>query len=36
MKRQPAVEPKHDDLERRLTELLDRLGSDHKKPFARE
>ena len=28
--------PTHSDLEARLGEVLDRLGSDHKKPFARE
>src|SRR4051812_22493340 len=28
--------PGHDDLERRLTGLLDDLGSAHKKPFVRE
>ena len=28
--------PPHPDLETRLGEVLDRLGSDHKKPFARE
>ena len=27
--------PSHDDLEQRLTGLLDDLGSDHKKPFVR-
>jgi hypothetical protein len=29
-------DPPHQDLEARLGEVLDRLGSDHKKPFARE
>ena len=28
--------PVHGNLEERLTDVLDRLGSDHKKPFARE
>jgi hypothetical protein len=28
--------PPHPDIEERLGEVLDRLGSDHKKPFARE
>ena len=28
--------PKHPDLERKLTELLDSLGSAHRKPFVRE
>jgi hypothetical protein len=28
--------PVHGNLEARLTDVLDRLGSDHKKPFARE
>jgi hypothetical protein len=28
--------PSHDDLEQRLTGLLDDLGSDHKKPFVRQ
>ena len=28
--------PAHPDIEARLGEVLDRLGSDHKKPFARE
>ena len=28
--------PKHDDIAARLGEVLDRLGSDHKKPFARD
>jgi hypothetical protein len=32
----PAPEPPHPELAERLTELLDRLGSDHKKPFARD
>jgi hypothetical protein len=34
--RQPATEPQHADLETRLGEVLDRLGSDHKKPFQRD
>jgi hypothetical protein len=34
--RQLPPEVVHDDLEARLTEVLDRLGSDHKKPFMRE
>jgi hypothetical protein len=29
-------EPKHEDIEERLTGLLDDLGAAHKKPFARE
>jgi hypothetical protein len=36
MKRLPPPEPLHDNIEARLTEVLDRLGSDHKKPFMRE
>lgn len=28
-------EPKHPDIEQKLTELLDHLGSAHRKPFAR-
>jgi hypothetical protein len=28
--------PKHSDIERKLTELLDDLGSAHRKPFVRE
>ena len=28
--------PAHPDIEERLGDVLDRLGSDHKKPFARE
>ena len=36
-RRSPAPEPvPHPDIEARLGEVLDRLGSDHKKPFARE
>lgn len=34
--RQPVPEPRHPEIEERLNELLDRLGSAHKKPFARE
>ena len=30
------VEPKHGEIEQRLTELLDDLGSAHRKPFVRE
>ena len=33
--RQPVAPPRHDDIEARLTEVLDTLGSDHKKPFTR-
>jgi hypothetical protein len=33
--RQPDP-PAHPEIEARLGEVLDRLGSDHKKPFARE
>ena len=33
---QPVAPPSHPDIEARLGEVLDRLGSDHKKPFARE
>jgi hypothetical protein len=29
-------EPQHSDIEARLGEVLDRLGSDHKKPFMRD
>jgi hypothetical protein len=36
IKRQPPPEILHDDIEARLTEVLDTLGSDHKKPFMRE
>ena len=32
----PGPEPVHPDIESRLGDVLDRLGSDHKKPFARE
>ena len=32
----PVPEPAHPQIEERLGEVLDRLGSDHKKPFARE
>jgi hypothetical protein len=32
----PLEPPAHDDIAARLGEVLDRLGSDHKKPFARE
>jgi hypothetical protein len=28
--------PRHPDMEQRLTELLDALGSAHRKPFVRE
>jgi hypothetical protein len=34
-RRKPAP-PSHDDLEQRLTTLLDDLGSAHKKPFVRQ
>ena len=34
-RRRPAP-PSHDDLEQRLTNLLDDLGSAHKKPFVRQ
>jgi hypothetical protein len=34
-RRKPADPPLHNDLEERLTGLLDDLGSAHKKPFAR-
>jgi hypothetical protein len=34
--RKPAPTTSHDDLEQRLTGLLDDLGSDHKKPFVRQ
>jgi hypothetical protein len=33
---EPAPPASHDDLERRLSGLLDDLGSAHKKPFIRE
>ena len=33
---QPPGAPPHPDLEARLGDVLDRLGSDHKKPFARD
>ena len=32
----PPEPPPHPEIEARLGEVLDRLGSDHKKPFARE
>jgi hypothetical protein len=32
----PGVEPRHDGLEERLNELLDSLGSAHRRPFSRE
>ena len=32
----PLPEAPHPDIEVRLGEVLDRLGSDHKKPFARD
>lgn len=32
----PLPEPVHPEIEARLGEVLDRLGSDQKKPFARE
>jgi hypothetical protein len=28
--------PKHPDMEQKLTELLDSLGSAHRKPFVRD
>jgi hypothetical protein len=31
-----VVLPKHPDIEQRLNELLDDLGSAHRKPFVRE
>jgi hypothetical protein len=31
----PVQPPPHGDIEARLGEVLDRLGSDHKKPFTR-
>ena len=34
--RKPVSTKSHDDLEQRLTGLLDDLGSDHKKPFVRQ
>jgi hypothetical protein len=34
-RRNPPPPPRHDDLEQRLTGLLDDLGSAHKKPFTR-
>ena len=33
---EPSPEGRHDDLEERLSGLLDDLGSAHKKPFVRE
>src|SRR3954453_1165607 len=36
MKRQPVEPLRHEDIEARLTEVLDTLGSDHKKPFTRK
>jgi hypothetical protein len=36
LRRVPPAAPSHPDIEARLTDVLDRLGSDHKKPFARE
>jgi hypothetical protein len=35
LKRRQPPPPRHDDLEERLTSLLDDLGSAHKKPFTR-
>ncbi|MEA2468987.1 MAG: hypothetical protein QOJ57_3113 [Thermoleophilaceae bacterium] len=35
LRRRKPEPPRHDDLEKRLTGLLDDLGSDHKKPFVR-
>jgi hypothetical protein len=35
LKRRTPASPRHDDLEKRLTGLLDDLGSDSKKPFIR-
>jgi hypothetical protein len=35
-RRKPVSTTSHDDLEQRLTGLLDDLGSDHKKPFVRQ
>jgi hypothetical protein len=35
-RRPPAPPPAPDDVEQRLTGLLDMLGSAHKKPFVRE
>jgi hypothetical protein len=35
IRRRPGVPVRHDDLEKRLTGLLDTLGSDKKKPFVR-
>jgi len=32
---QKPPEPKHQDIEQKLTELLDHLGSAHRKPFTR-
>lgn len=32
----PLSVPRHPDMEQRLTELLDTLGSAHRKPFVRE
>jgi hypothetical protein len=32
----PLPEPSHPDIATRLGDVLDRLGSDHKKPFARD
>jgi hypothetical protein len=33
---EPPPAPQHDDLEQRLSGLLDTLGSAHKKPFVRD
>jgi hypothetical protein len=33
---EPPLEARHEDLEERLSGLLDDLGSAHKKPFVRE
>jgi hypothetical protein len=35
MRGQKPPEPKHLDIEQKLTELLDHLGSAHRKPFTR-
>jgi hypothetical protein len=33
---QPTPVPRHPDMEQKLTELLDNLGSAHRKPFVRD
>ena len=34
--RRPEADPQHDGLEEKLSEILDGLGSAHKRPFSRD